>query len=54
MNIYTVDYKDRQGQPCSINILADSEEHAVAVVSRWETPLTNVQATLCQEVDYVK
>ena len=45
MNAYTVSYNDRQGQPCSIDILADSEEHAVAVISRWETPFTNIQAS---------
>ena len=54
MNTYEVTYLDRQGDPSSIRILADSEAHAVSVVSRWETPFTNIQAFPCNEVDYVK
>ena len=54
MDTYTVNYLDREGKPSSIRILAESQEHAVEIIGRWETPFTNIQAHRCQEVDHVK
>jgi len=52
--IYTVTYLNAQAEPKSIKIIADSESHAVSIVSRWETSYTDIRATLCQEADYAK
>ena len=52
--IYTVSYLNSQAEPKSIRIIADSETHAVSIVSRWETSYTDIRATLCQEADHAK
>ena len=52
--IYTVSYLNAQAEPKAIRIIADSETHAVSIVSRWETSYTDIQATACQEVNHAK
>ena len=54
MDTYTVNYLDREGKPSSIGILAESQEHAVEIIGRWETCFTDIQARRCQETDYAK
>ena len=54
IKVYEVTYTNGQGNPGSIRILADSEDHATGIVGRWETCFTDIQARRCQETDYAK